>query len=147
MDSSANSSYRTRTRKPAYTTRRGRGRLAIPRPEPLRDRLAADRAETLLRIQSLTAEYDGIVAAASGTATDDEHDPEGATLAFEREQLAALLDLARRHLADVEAADQRVACGSYGTCATCGQAIGDARLEARPTATTCIACAGLAARS
>lgn len=35
----------------------------------------------------------------------------------------------------------RIADGSYGTCARCGEAIADKRLEALPTATLCIACA------
>jgi DnaK suppressor protein len=104
-------------------------------------RLQAEEQETLRRIESLTAEYDGIVRAAQGTANDDEHDPEGATIAFEREQLAALLDQARRHLAEITAAAERLSAGSYGVCTTCGATIADARLEARPTARTCINCA------
>jgi DnaK suppressor protein len=30
--------------------------------------------------------------------------------------------------------------GSYGTCDTCGKPIGDARLEALPTAVKCLDC-------
>jgi DnaK suppressor protein len=95
----------------------------------------------LRRIDSLRAEYDGIVAAARGSNNDDEHDPEGATIAFEREQLAALLDQARRHLDDIDAAEARVSAGTYGSCERCGNPIGAERLEARPTARTCINCA------
>ena len=37
---------------------------------------------------------------------------------------------------------ERVADGTYGVCASCGDPIAPGRLEARPTARTCIACAG-----
>ena len=82
-----------------------------------------------------------MVAASRDTNADDEHDPEGATIAFERSQLGALVRQARAHLAEIDAAEDRLAAGSYGTCEGCGSAIGDARLEARPVARTCIRCA------
>jgi DnaK suppressor protein len=102
--------------------------------------IAADRATVHARIETLTAEYDGIVAATQDSATDDEHDPEGATIAFERQQLAALLEQAQQHLRDLDAAEERLAAGTFGVCEVCGQPISDARLEARPTARTCITC-------
>ena len=46
---------------------------------------------------------------------DDEHDPEGATLAFERAQLAACWSQARQHLAELDQALARLAAGQYGT--------------------------------
>ena len=82
-----------------------------------------------------------MVAASKASNADDEHDPEGATIAFERQQVAALLDSARRRLADVDAALERRTAGSYGICATCGRAIAPERLAARPAARTCIDCA------
>jgi DnaK suppressor protein len=66
----------------------------------------------------------------------------GATLAFERQHVAALAQAAREHLADIDAALARLADGSYGTCRACGQPIGAERLAARPAARTCIGCAG-----
>ncbi|MPQ96712.1 TraR/DksA family transcriptional regulator [Modestobacter sp. I12A-02628] len=72
---------------------------------------------------------------------DDEHDPEGATIAFERQQAAALLDQARRRLVEVDEALARAAAGAYGRCAECGGPIGTERLAARPHARTCVACA------
>jgi RNA polymerase-binding transcription factor DksA len=67
--------------------------------------------------------------------------PEGATIAFERQQVAALLVAARQRLADVDAALARRAEGGYGTCADCGRPIAPERLAARPAARTCIDCA------
>jgi RNA polymerase-binding protein DksA len=81
------------------------------------------------------------VAASRASNADDEHDPEGATIAFERQQVAALLEQARRRLADVEAAVRAVEAGIYGMCETCGRPIGEERLAARPAARTCIDCA------
>ena len=82
-----------------------------------------------------------VIEAASDVATDDEHDPEGATIAFERARVAALLDQARGHLHDIDAAIARLDAGTYGRCEHCGGAIAPARLAARPVARTCIGCA------
>jgi len=73
--------------------------------------------------------------------TDDEHDPEGSTIAFERAQVAALLDQAERQLAELDAAVARVDAGGYGQCESCGDAIAAERLLVRPAATRCITCA------
>jgi RNA polymerase-binding protein DksA len=87
-------------------------------------------------------DFAGLAEAARAAGTDDEHDPEGATLAFERQHAAALLETAREQVAAYDAALARLAAGTYGTCERCGQPIGAGRLEARPAATTCIRCAG-----
>ena len=105
------------------------------------DDLTCARAGTLAHIAALTAEFDEVVAASASSNADDEHDPEGATIAFERQQLAALLEQARQRLADVDAALARTESGDYGRCAECGRAIAPERLAARPHARTCIDCA------
>ncbi len=104
--------------------------------------LAAERAATLERLSGLEREFRGIVESSGSAGTDDEHDPEGATIAFERQHVAALIGQARDHLAQIDAALRRLAEGSYGRCERCGQPIGAARLAARPVATSCISCAG-----
>ena len=103
--------------------------------------LARARAETLAQIDALSREFDDVVAASASSNADDEHDPEGATIAFERQQVAALLEQARRRLADVDDALARAAAGDYGRCAECGRQIAPERLAARPQARTCIDCA------
>ena len=103
--------------------------------------LTHTRAETLAQIEVLTAEFDEVVAASASSNADDEHDPEGATIAFERQQVVALLEQARRRLADVEAALAHRAAGDYGICENCGRPIAPERLAARPAARTCIDCA------
>ena len=103
--------------------------------------LAAERAATQARIVSLRADVDAIVGSASSTTGDDEHDPEGATIGFERAQALALLAQAQQHLTEIDAALARLDADSYGVCAGCGRPIAPDRLAARPTATHCVQCA------
>jgi RNA polymerase-binding transcription factor DksA len=100
-----------------------------------RDRAAADVAT---REGDLRAVFE----ASRSSNADDEHDPEGSTIAFERAQLAAVLESARRQVADLDAALARVDAGTYGICAVCGREIPAERLVARPSARTCVGCAG-----
>jgi RNA polymerase-binding protein DksA len=105
------------------------------------DPLSAERVAALAQIETLTREFDEVVAASRASNADDEHDPEGATIAFERQQVVALLEQARARLADVEAALARREAGDYGICENCGRPIAPERLAARPAARTCIDCA------
>ena len=106
-----------------------------------RSRLEAERAEALERLASLTHDFDAVVAASLDSNADDEHDPEGATIAFERSQIGSLVRQAQSHISEIDAALTRLRTGTYGTCEDCGEAIGEGRLEARPVARTCIKCA------
>jgi len=106
-----------------------------------RSRLEAERRATLGRLADLTDEYAAMVAASRDTNADDEHDPEGATIAFERSQVGALVRQAEHHVVEIDAAMERLAIGTYGACERCGGAIGEGRLEARPVARTCVGCA------
>jgi RNA polymerase-binding protein DksA len=105
--------------------------------------LQRHRQETLQRLATLTDDFAEVVEASRDSNADDEHDPEGATIAFERSQLDALANQARGHLAEIDAAVARLEDGTYGVCERCGQPISDARLLARPVARTCITCASL----
>ncbi|MFI5712493.1 TraR/DksA family transcriptional regulator [Kribbella sp. NPDC051620] len=107
----------------------------------LRAALLADRTGTANRIAALTADLERIMEASRLVATDDEHDPEGSTIAFERSQTTTLLDDARKHLADLDSALRRLEADDYGLCEVCGNPVAVGRLLARPTARTCINCA------
>ncbi len=107
----------------------------------VRDRLDDERRETIGRLANLTSDHASVVAASRDSNADDEHDPEGATIAFERSQIGALVHQAEQHLAEIAAAEERLDAGTYGFCERCDEPIGEARLEARPTARTCIRCA------
>ena len=108
-----------------------------------REVLLAERARARGRAAALEREFAGIAAAASEPGTDDEHDPEGATLAFERQHTAALLERAVEQIAEIDAAIRRLDEGTYGICVQCGQPVGEGRLAARPAAATCVRCARL----
>ena len=105
----------------------------------IRIRFARERTEA--RVHELTALFDAVVASSEAANLDDEHDPEGSTVGFERAQLAAMLDGARARLEDLADASERVRLGTYGRCERCGDPIPDARLDAQPSTRTCVACA------
>ena len=107
----------------------------------MRAAIAAERRRTADQIEALQRSFAGIVEAAESTSTDDEHDPEGTTIAYERAQVSALLRQARDDLAALDAATARVDDGSITTCAVCGGPIALDRVLALPTARTCIRCA------
>ncbi|WP_239094591.1 TraR/DksA family transcriptional regulator [Planotetraspora silvatica] len=107
----------------------------------MRDLLGADRERTMARVASLTRDWDAIVESSALVATDDEHDPEGSSTAFERAHVQALLDQAQSHLADLDTAMERLDDGTYGVCERCGRPVAVERLKVRPAAKTCITCA------
>ena len=109
--------------------------------EDVRARLADERALVVARLAALSADHDSVVAASLDTNADDEHDPEGATIAFERSQIGALVRQARAHLTEIHDALARLEAGTYGTCEVCGGGVPPERLAVRPTARSCVGCA------
>jgi DnaK suppressor protein len=106
----------------------------------MRQRLDEERAATLLLIDSLTRQIAGIIESSTWTTNDDEHDPEGATIAFERAQLQSMLEQARADLGKLDRAERRLEQGTYGLCERCGKPIPETRLDALPAVTFCIEC-------
>lgn len=113
-------------------------------PKVSKFRLNSHRDAALGQVAQLEREFAAIVASTSdGSAGgDDEHDPEGATVAFERQHVAALLAQARAQVAAIDAALRKLDAGRYEICDICGGQIGAERLAARPAALTCVRCAG-----
>lgn len=99
------------------------------------------REQTAASIAAMTRDFIAVVHASINANSDDEHDPEGSTIAFERAQLVALLDSARDELGEIDSALDRVEIGSYGQCEVCGVAVGAERLQVRPAARRCVECA------
>jgi RNA polymerase-binding transcription factor DksA len=93
------------------------------------------------QIEALQRSFADIVEAAELTSTDDEHDPEGATIAYERALVSALLRRASDELAALDRARQRVDDGTIESCVVCGGPIGLSRLLALPSVRTCVSCA------
>jgi RNA polymerase-binding transcription factor DksA len=121
----------------------GRASLRRSQIAALRAAIDDERGRAVGRVEALERGLADIVASSELSPPDDEHDPEGATIAFERAQVSALLEQARDHVADLDRAEAAIGAGTYGTCASCGRAIGFERLLARPASATCVTCAGL----
>ncbi|MFF5078001.1 TraR/DksA family transcriptional regulator [Actinoplanes sp. NPDC000266] len=107
----------------------------------VRDELVRLRVSAEAEAATLARDLEALFAASRDSNADDEHDPEGATIGFERAQLTALLAAARERIAEVDDALRRVDDASYGVCERCGQPIGAERLAVRPFARFCIKCA------
>ncbi|MDP2289921.1 MAG: TraR/DksA C4-type zinc finger protein [Actinomycetota bacterium] len=107
----------------------------------LRSHVLAELIRLDAQIESLTGSFDDIVEAATQSNVDDEHDPEGTTIAFERQQVAALLRQSQADKVAMLAARERIEEPGYGVCEHCQGFIGLERLLALPSATRCIACA------
>ena len=105
-----------------------------------RDRLLALRDDALRQLADLGVSHQHIVQSAEGANNDDEHDPEGSTIAFERELLQALITQTKARLAEVDLALGRVDEGTYGRCEVCAEPIAAARLVVRPIASRCVGC-------
>lgn len=106
------------------------------------ERLAEERVSTTARISSLARQVEALAEQQALTTHDDEHDPEGVTIGFERAQLQGLLAGARRDLDALDRAAARLDAGTYGRCLACGEPVPEARLEALPAVETCLACSG-----
>jgi DnaK suppressor protein len=104
--------------------------------------LEAERARKMSLLPALREDINSANAARQNSNVDDEHDPEGATIAFELSQASALMQQSSAALAEVEAALLRIADGGYGRCGICGAPIAEGRLEARPWTPYCIDHAG-----
>lgn len=103
--------------------------------------LDAERLRTAELIESLSLRLASVLEATGDEAADDEHDPEGTTLAVERGQLVAQIERSRVRLEEIDAALERLGDGAYGRCETCGVVIDPERLEVLPHARQCVACA------
>jgi DnaK suppressor protein len=107
----------------------------------VREELLRLRASAEAEAATLAQDLEALFRASRDSNADDEHDPEGVTIGFERAQLTALLATARERIAEVDDALRRVDAATYGICERCGQPIPGERLAARPFARCCISCA------
>ncbi|MBE0009442.1 MULTISPECIES: TraR/DksA family transcriptional regulator [unclassified Arthrobacter] len=95
---------------------------------------------------ALAADSRSVSAARDNSNVDDEHDPEGTTIASELSQMSVLSRAAATRAAEIQAALERLDHGTYGRCVFCGDPIAVGRLDARPWTAFCIAHASSSAR-
>lgn len=106
-----------------------------------RSLIDSERLSALNRVSTLKTELAWLAGDAADANGDDEHDPEGSTLAFERARVAALLVDAESVVGDLDRALAKLAAGTYAQCEVCGGRIASLRLEALPATRTCFDCA------
>jgi DnaK suppressor protein len=105
------------------------------------DVVEAEQERTARQVASLEAVVAAIVEASELTSTDDEHDPEGATIAYERAQAIALLRQARADIDALVATRRQLVREQRVVCVGCGRDIDLERVAALPTASRCVRCA------
>ena len=101
----------------------------------------AEQQRTARQIESLERVVASIVEASELTSTDDEHDPEGATIAYERAQAIALLRQAREDLDALAVTRMQLESAQEVVCSVCGCTIDLERVATLPTTSRCIRCA------
>lgn len=137
---------RSRTRKaaqpkagaPAYVVKEGEDPWTPSEIAAIRARLEDDMASLRAEVSEAEREVAALMRQSGDGAGDDQADAGSMTL--EREQEMSLANNAREMLEQGRHALDRLDNGSYGTCESCGQAIGKLRLEAAPRATLCVPC-------
>ena len=109
--------------------------------ERTRERLECEIVAVRARLVALDVELGAIHTASIDANTDDEHDPEGSTIAFERARVASLRAKSGARLIELDQARLRLDSGCYARCTCCGAEISADRIAALPAVTTCISCA------
>lgn len=104
----------------------------------VRQQLEAEAVELRADIERAESDIASRLRDTTGDAGDDQADAGAKT--FEREHDLALTYTARELLAQADHALARMTDGSYGTCESCGEPIGKARLRAFPRAVLCVTC-------
>lgn len=115
--------------------------MVLMRTTPFREQLLQHRHALLARYHGARELADEELAGL------DPEEIERATEQWDAQVLSRLGEADRSALGAIVAALRRIEDGSYGMCTECGEWIGRARLEALPTATTCIDCASTAERA
>ncbi|GAA3018290.1 TraR/DksA family transcriptional regulator [Streptomyces lactacystinicus] len=104
----------------------------------LHDELISDLDRLRTEIGAAEAAISGLMRDSNDGAGDDQVD--AGTKNISRESELALANNARDSLAQTERALDRLEGVGFGTCESCGQAIGKARMQAFPRATLCVQC-------
>ena len=120
----------------ALPVRRGEKPWTGAELDKVRAELEAEVAELRTNIDQAESEIAERLGDAVGGAGDDQADAGAKT--FQREYDLSLTQNARELLDLSQNALARIEDGSYGVCASCGQPIGKARLQAFPRATLCV---------
>jgi DnaK suppressor protein len=128
----------TRTGAAALPVRSGEKHWTEGELDKVRSQLTAEVAGLQAEISKAESQIAARIGDAVADAGDDPADAGAKT--FEREHELALTHNARELLVQTEQAIARIDNGTYGTCDSCGEPIGKARLQAFPRAVLCVSC-------
>lgn len=107
------------------------------------DIAAAEKALRKER-ESLVHQMEELGATETGDLTGDVNYGDGFSDAgaatAERTEVMGVVDALRGQVESIDAALARIEEGTYGSCASCGNEIGAARLEFRPSSILCVSC-------
>ncbi len=121
-----------------FPVRDGERRWSEAEISQVRGRLWDESAGLRAEIDESESDIATRLGDAVSDAGDDQADVGAKT--YEREHELSLAYNARDLLAQSEHALARIEDGTYGSCESCGQPIGKARLKAFPRATLCVSC-------
>jgi RNA polymerase-binding protein DksA len=105
--------------------------------------LEDERTRVVAAIENLQTQHPGTMEDETGEVNAsgaDNHPADAATVTYDRELDQGLEESAEDVLVKIDAALKKIEDGTYGTCESCGEPIGEERLEAMPWATLCIDC-------
>ncbi|WP_104082902.1 TraR/DksA C4-type zinc finger protein [Cryobacterium sp. Y11] len=103
------------------------------------------RLELTEQSQRLAGAFAHVQSSRSDGSADGAHDAEASSLRTEWSRMSGFQGEAAEELAAIERALQRIIDGSYGLCVRGGERIPEGRLQIKPAADLCIACAEKAA--
>ena len=104
----------------------------------VRAALVEEHTRLVLEQDALQAGLEDVIRDSAAGSGDDQADHGAKTVGREQEQV--LMDRVAEAIEQTERAIARIDDGTYGACESCGNPIGEARLEAYPRATLCVSC-------
>lgn len=121
-----------------FPVRDGEKPWTVKEVTAIADELIAEVARLEVELSEADAELSALLRNSGDGAGDDQAD--SGSSAVEREQELTLVNNTRDLLDQNRHALDRVGAPGFGTCESCGEAIGKARLQAFPRATLCVTC-------
>lgn len=121
-----------------FPVRDGEKPWTVKEVRAIADELIAEIARLEVELSEADAELSALLRNSGDGAGDDQAD--SGSSALEREQELTLVNNTRDLLEQNQHALERVGAPGFGTCESCGEAIGKARLQAFPRATLCVTC-------
>nr|WP_297422673.1 TraR/DksA family transcriptional regulator [uncultured Actinotalea sp.] len=122
----------------SFPVREGEEPWTVAQVQEIAEEITVEVERLRAELAAADAELSSLLRNSGEGAGDDQAD--SGSSALEREQELTLVNNTRDLLAQHLHALERLGAAGFGTCESCGQAIGKARLQAFPRATLCVTC-------